>query len=143
LRLHIDGDGDVGDAALHDGGANRQVNHIFHVRRIHDALVVTGDINEELIELHVLLGKGSGNVLELHAGDGEDGLLIHLRIVETVEKMNAAGTGGGETHAETPGELGVGAGHEGCRLFVPYVNEANLLLLFAERFHDSVDSIAG
>ena len=39
--------------------------------------------------------------------------------------------------------FGVTAGHERGRLFVPHLNEPDIVLSFAQRFHDAVNAIAG
>src|SRR6185369_10455254 len=56
--------------------------------------------------------------------------------------MNAARTGGREADAELPRVFRVAAGHEGCGLFVPHLDEADMSLLLAQRFHDSIDAVA-
>ncbi len=113
LQLDVDGDGDVGDTALHDGGADGEIHGRRHVRSTHDAVVVTGDVHEELVEFDVLLGEAVREIGVLHAGDGEHGLLIHFGVVEAVEEVDSAGAGGGEAHTQTTGEFGIGACHKG------------------------------
>ena len=98
------------------------------MRAAHHAVVVTGDIDEKLVELNVLLLECAGYVIELHAGNGKNGLLIHLGVIKAVEQMNAAGTRGGETNTEPAGELRVRAGHECRRFLVPDVDKADLVL---------------
>ena len=53
------------------------------------------------------------------------------------------GPGGGQADAQLAGVLGVGAGHEGRRLLVPHLDEADLVLALAQRLHDAVDAVAG
>ena len=60
------------------------------------------------------------------AGDREHRLPVQLRVVKAIEQMNAAGPRGGEADAEPAGVLGIAAGHEGGRLFVPNLDKANL-----------------
>ena len=103
----------MGDAALLDSRANGEVGNGLHVGAAHHPVVVDGDVDEELVEFDVLLLERSCNVVELHARDGEDRLLVHLGVVQAVEQMNAAGAGGGEANTETARELCVCAGHEG------------------------------
>jgi len=85
LLLNVDRDGDVGYTALFDCGADGEVGDGFHVRTAHHAVVVNGDVDEKLVKLDVLLLEGTGDVVELHAGDSEYRLLIHLGVIETVE----------------------------------------------------------
>ncbi len=143
LDLNIDGDGDVGDAALLDGGADGEVGNAFHVGAAHDALVVDGDILVELVEGDILLGEGADEVGVLHAGDGEDGLAVHFGVVEAVEQMNAAGAGGGDADADAAGEFGIGAGGKGGGFLVAHVDEADAVFVLAEGFKDAIDAVAG
>ena len=68
--------------------------------------------------------------------------MVHLRVVQAIQKMNAAGTGGGNTHPELAREFRVGAGHKSGSLFMPHMNEPYPLLLLAESLEDSIDAIA-
>ena len=56
--------------------------------------------------------------------------------------MDAAGTRCGEAAAEAARILGISAGHEGRRLFVSHLNEANGVGPFPQGLHDPVDPIA-
>src|SRR5438132_13271535 len=68
--------------------------------------------------------------------------MIELGVVKSIQQMNAARSGGSQTHPQPAGELGVSTCHErGCFL-VAYLNKANLVLSGAQRFHDSIDSIS-
>ena len=57
------------------------------------------------------------------AGDGEDGLVVHLGVVETVQGVDRTWTAGHQTHAQLPGVLSVGAGHESRHLLVTSLDE--------------------
>src|ERR1041384_1027117 len=57
--------------------------------------------------------------------------------------MYAAGARGGHADAEPARVFGVTAGGESGRLFVPDLDELDLLLMSSERFEDAVDAIAG
>ena len=129
--------------AVAERRAAGQIGDAAHVRRPHDALAIGGNIGENSVQIDVLLGVGADQIVKGVAGDGQDGLVVHLCVVKPVEQMDAAGTGGGQADAELPGVFGVGAGHEGGGLLVSHVNEADLLLALAQRFHDAVDSVAG
>ena len=56
--------------------------------------------------------------------------------------MQPARPGRREADAESPGELGVAARHEGGGLLVADLDEANRLAAFAQRLHDAVDAVA-
>ena len=59
LNLHIHRNGDVGHAAGSQSCADREVGHALHMRSAHDSLVIDRDIDEELIQSNVLLGKST------------------------------------------------------------------------------------
>ena len=127
--LDVLGDGDVGDGAPRQGGLDRLVHDVVHVRRPHDPLVVGGHVHEQLVEVDVLLVVRADQVVEGVAGDGEDRLAVALGVVQAVEQVNAAGAGGGQADAEAAGVLGVAAGGEGGGLLVPHLDEPQLVLV--------------
>ena len=112
------------------------------MRAAHDSLVIDRDVDEELIERNVLLGKGANQIAMLQTCNRQHRRVVHLCVVEAVQKMNASRTGSGNTHAEPAGELRVGAGHKSGGLFMPHMNESYPLLLLAESLEDSIDAIA-
>ncbi|HEX3943765.1 MAG TPA: hypothetical protein VHW69_06740 [Rhizomicrobium sp.] len=129
-------------AAARESGAAGLFGDILHVRGAHYAFVVYADVHEELVERDVLLGVGADEVVELHAGDGENGLAVHFGVVEAVQKVDAAGSGGRDARADFAGEFCPGASHEGGRFFVPRLNESDALLILAQRFDDAVHAVA-
>src|SRR5438128_2250912 len=44
--------------------------------------------------------------------------------------------------SEFAGVFRVGAGHESCRLFMPYLNESDLVRPLPKRLHDSVNAVS-
>ena len=131
------------DAACSQCGANRQIGHALHVSAAHHPLVVAGHIDEELVERNILLREGADQVAMLHPGDGQNRRPVHLGVVKSVQQMNAARARGRDTYAKPAGELCIGAGHKCSSLFVPHMDETNLVLLLAKSFKDAVDAIAG
>ena len=113
------------------------------MRRTHDALVEDRDVHEELVEVDVLLVVHADEVVKGVAGDGEDGDLIALGVVEAVEQVDAAGAGGGDADADAAGVLGVADGGEGGGFFVADLDEAELVFVGAEGFEEAVDAVAG
>ena len=55
--------------------------------------------------------------------------------------MDPAGAGCRQAHAQATGELRVSARHERGGFLVSNVDEADLVLALAERFHDAVDAV--
>src|SRR5438270_3768854 len=56
--------------------------------------------------------------------------------------MNRAWPRSGQTNSQLSGELRVSARHEGRRLLVTHLYEADLILARAQGFHDAVNAIA-
>lgn len=61
----------------------------------------------------------------------EDRLVVELGVVEAVEQVNAARSGGREAHAQPARVLGVTTGGKGGRLLVADLNEAAAILVGA------------
>ena len=76
---------------------------------------------------------------ELH--HRQDRLPVELGVVQAVEQVQAAGAGGRQADAELAGELGVAARHEGGRLLVPRLDEADLVPALAQGLHEAVDAV--
>ena len=70
----------------------------------------------------------------LQAGDRQHRRAVHLGIVEAVQKMDSAGTRGGNANAQPSCIFGVGACGKGRRLFVAHMNEPDAFLVFAQSF---------
>ena len=124
--LNVLGNGDVRDAAVGERGLDRLVDDIVHVRRPHHALVVDGDVHEQLVEIHVLLVMGADQIVKGVAGDRQHRLAVELRIVKSVQQVNAAGAGGREADAQASGEFGVAAGGERGGFLMPHLDELHL-----------------
>ena len=92
-------------SAIGQRGLDGLVQYVHHVRRPHDPLVVEGDVHVQLVEIEVLLVMSADHVVESVAGDGQHGLAVELRVVETVEQVNAAGAGGGQQTPSLPVNL--------------------------------------
>ena len=75
-----------------------KIGHALHMRSAHDSLVIDRDIDEELIQRNILLGKGAHQIAMLQACNRKDRRVVHLRVVQTIQKMNASRTGSGNTH---------------------------------------------
>src|ERR1700759_2700352 len=68
--------------------------------------------------------------------------MVEFSVVEPVEKVNTAGTGGGDTHANPPRELRVSARHKRGALFVAHMDEPDPVLLLSQSFKHTVDAVA-
>ena len=139
--LQVDRKRDVRDAAIEQRRPAGEVRHVLDVRRSHDAHAVFRDVHEDLVELDILLRVRPDQVVVGHSGDCEHRLPVELRIVQTVQQVDAAGSGGGDTDAEAAREFGIPACHECGSFFVPHLNEAHGIALLPERLHDPVDAV--
>jgi hypothetical protein len=86
---------------------------------------------------------GADQVVESMPGDREDGLPVALGVIKAIQQMDASGAGRRETHAEPARVLRISAGCECSRLLVTDLNEADLVLRFAQGLEYSVYAIAG
>jgi hypothetical protein len=113
--LNILGEDDAGDCLLVQCDAESAINAVAHGGGTHHRhAVFAGDIFEERLKIDFLLvlaADGGGRGL---ANDCDDGLVVHLGVVKTVQKVNRAGATGGHADTYGAGELCVGASHEGC-----------------------------
>ncbi|EHK75787.1 phospholipase [Sinorhizobium meliloti CCNWSX0020] len=141
--LHVVGDRKMRHAALGERRPAGKVREVFHVGCVVHLRVVDGDVFEDAGEIDVLLGECLDQVMILHAGDREHRHLVQLRIVEAGQQICAARARCGEADAESAGEFGIGACHEGGRLLVAHGNEPDAILPPPERLHDAVDAVSG
>jgi len=84
--------------------------------RAHDARIVNAHIRNPLIELAILLCVGVDQVMKLQSGDRKERLAVVLGVIEAVEQVNAAGTGGRKTDSKPARPPGIGAGQQRGRL---------------------------
>jgi hypothetical protein len=79
----------------------------------------------------------------LRPGDRKHRLIVELGVVNAVQQVDSARTGGRDADSELAGELGVAAGGEGRDFLVARLDEADPVLAFAQRFENAVDPVAG
>src|SRR5579883_451948 len=140
-RLHVYRDRHVCNAPVGERSTAGELDDILDVARAHYARVVDADIHEELVELHVLLRERLEQVVELETGDRQDRLTVELGVIEPIEEVNAAGSGGGDADAQPTGPFGVGASVERRRFLMPNLNEPDSILVGAQRLNHAVDAV--
>ena len=128
LLLEVHWKGDVRDAAISERRAAGEIGDVAHVRGAHDADVVLRDVDEQLVELDVLLGMRADQIVERHAGDRQDRRAVELGVIQAVQEMDAAGTGGGEADAQPARKLRIRARHERRGFLVTHLDKADLIL---------------
>src|SRR5581483_6381003 len=141
--LYVIGEDETGDGAMLERNAHRAIHQVAYLcGRAGHMDVLGSDVLKEADEVHLLLVIAAEAGALLLADDGEHRLVVHLRVVETIQEMDRARTGGGEADADFAGELGMRARHEGGELLVARLDELHLFIA-PERTHDAVDAIAG
>lgn len=116
-----------------------QVTHLFG-RRGHVHIFV-GDVLEQGDEVHFLLVMPAERHPRLLAHEGDDRLMIELRVVQPVQEVDGAGARRREADADLAGELRMRARHERGELLVPRLDEANPIARAIESAHDAVDAV--
>jgi hypothetical protein len=127
---------------ISEGSAAREVGNIFNVSWPHDALIKDTNIHEQLVERDVLLRVCANEIVILKASNREHRLVVELRVVKSIQKVNPPWPGGRETDTQFARELGITAGHERSSLFMANLDKADLVFMRAQGFHDAVDSVA-
>ena len=118
------------DCATRQRGLDRFIHDVDHVGRPHDALVVRGDIHEQLVQIHILLIMRSDQVVKGVTGNGEHRLAIALGVVQPIQQVNSARTRSRQAHAKPARVFGVAASRESGGFFMPNLNESDLVLPF-------------
>ncbi len=75
--------------------------------------------------------------------DRHDRDVVELGVVEPVEEVNRARSGGRDTDRDLPGELRVADGLEGGHLLVPRLDERGFVVGPAPRGKQAVDAVTG
>src|SRR6185437_16691679 len=79
----------------------------------------------------------------LLAHDRDHRLVIELGVVQTIQKVDGAGTGSRQAHADLAAELGMRARHERAHLFVPRPDQLELVAGAVQRAHQAIDAVTG
>ena len=88
--------------------------------------VLVRDVLEEIREVDLLLVAAAERCHGLLADDGDDRLVVELRVVQTVQEVDRAGARGGDADADLAGELRMAAGHERGHLLVANLDELGI-----------------
>ncbi len=139
--LHIGGDGDMRHAGVRERAPTGKRHHILDVGRAHDAGGVQRDVCEQLVVIDILLSKGVHEVVIRQASDGNHRSTVELRIVQAVQKMDAAGTGRGQAATQPARPLCMRTGHQRSGLFVPDLDEAQPIGARPDCFHHAIDAV--
>jgi hypothetical protein len=70
-------------------------------------------------------------------------LMIHLRVVEAIQRVDGAWARGGQAYTEIAGEFRVAIGHKRGLLLVLHLDEIELVASAIERADEAVDAVTG
>ena len=145
--LHVVGDDDRGDRPLGERDPERAIDKVTDLSRLHRHLdELVGDVLEQRRQVDFLLVVAANPCARLLTDDRHHRLMVELCVIETVEQMDRAGTGGRHADPGFAGELGMRTRHERRHLLVPGLDELGTLRAIAraaERADDPVDPVPG
>src|SRR4029450_7074072 len=128
---------------LIERNAMRTVDEMPNLCRVDSHLdVFVRDVLEEGDEVDFLLIVPAEPHPRLLTDDREHGLVIELRVIQTVEQVDFTRSRGREANADFAGPLRVRARHEGGLFLVPHLHELQPVLEAIERADDGVDAVA-
>ena len=135
---------DASDGALGHRNAKRAIDQVPHLPRRHSRLhELRCDVFEQILQIDFLLIRAPHRQPRGLTDDGYDWLMIELRVVQSIEKVDRAGARSRHADADLAGELRVRAGHERGHLFVAHLDEFDFAAGAIERAEHAVDPIAG
>ena len=121
FQRHVAGNDDDAHAAFQDRPAHRDLKHARHLLGTRHELAIARALLEEALGMSLLEVVRT----DLRGGDlRRDRHHRHARalaVEETVDEMQVTGAAAAGADREVAGDMGVGAGGEGCDLFVAHV----------------------
>src|SRR5918995_3241148 len=142
-NLEIIGKNDAGDPTLRLSNAIGTINEVPHLGWCRRRLNISAShVLEEGLEIKILLVMRSDRRASLLSNDGEHRLMVKLCVIEAVQKMDGARTGGGDTDTDLPRELCFGTGHQAGHLLMPYLNEVDSALCLCKGADQASDPVA-
>jgi hypothetical protein len=134
--LHVLGHDDTGHGTLGQGNAAGAVDQMAHLHGISTGLhVLAGHIFEQIHQVNFLLVAAAQGGTGGLPGNGQHRLVIHLGVIQAIEEVDGAGSGGGHTDTQLAGKFGVARGHEGRRLFMAHLDEVEQLEYDTKKVH--------
>ena len=143
-QLQIVGQDDAGDGAFRLRDSHCAVHHVTNLAGNRpDRDVIARDVLEQCNQIHFLLVASAERRARLLADNRDHGLVIHLRVIEPIEKMDRAGAGGRVAEPDASREFRVRAGHERRHLLVADLDVLHVGLRFLQRDVQAADAVAG
>jgi len=122
---------------------DRLVHTVDDVHGVRHPRTVIGHAHEQPVEIDVPLVVGADRVVQGVAGDGQHRLPVALGTVQAMEQDHAARAGGGHASAQLAAVPGVAGRSERGGFLVAHRDEAQLVLVRAQRLEQTVDAVAG
>ena len=130
--LQVVGHDDAGDGSARGGDANGAIDQMPHLAgHAGHRDEVRRDVLEQRLQIHFLLIMRADRGARLLADDGDDRHVVHLRVVEPVQQMDRARTGGRVAEPDLAGELGMRRGHERRHFLMPNLDVLEFVLAFS------------
>ena len=118
------------------------VDQLTRLGRVHAGLHELGDVAEQQGRVDLLLeARAEGEPLLL-PDDRHHRLVVELRVVQAVEQVDGAATGGGHAAADLAGELRVATRHERAHLLVARLDQLRVPVSPVQRAQEAVDPVA-
>ena len=106
--LQVIGNDDAGDGSPRRRDAHRPVDEVAQLTRHAGGRdEIRRDILEQRLQIDFLLIVCADAGTRLLAHYGDDGYVVHLRVVQAGEQVDRAGSGSGVAESDLAGELGV------------------------------------
>jgi hypothetical protein len=140
--LDVNRDDHAGDGAGVERHPHGAVDEMRGLGRVHAGVDELGDIAQQGLQVDLLEPFRAERDALLLTHQGDNRLVVELRVVEPVEELDGTGARGGDADARLAGELGVRA----CRVsrdhLVADLDELGLPAELAKRAHESRDAVA-
>src|SRR6185437_10266350 len=120
----------AGHRALIECNSHSAIDTVANGSGVHcrDA-VLAGDVLEQRRQVDFLLILAANGSCGGLANDRKYWLMVHLRVVQPIEKMYRARPACCEAYTNCSGELGMRAGHESSQLFMSRLDKPRLVVV--------------
>ena len=128
-RLNVIGNDNAGDTTLRFGDAHSPIYKVPDLRRIRSHVyVLMSYIFKEGDQVDFLLIMAADSHPGRMPHNSNNGLMIHLCIVQSIEQVDGAWTRSGEAHADLSCKFRMGAGHKRGGFLMTYLYEWQRIL---------------
>ena len=97
---------------------------------------------KSLIEIDVLLIMRADQVMKGVSGYRKHRHAVAFRVIQTIQKMNSARSGGGDTHTQLSRVFRIAARRKSCCFLMPDLDELDFFLPCPKRLEHTVNAIS-